>query len=110
MLTERYLQIFVALADEQHFGDAARVVGITQPPLSQGLRRLEASGPLEAPFGHAGDLGCEKLRNDAEREGSERNADAHDARLREVIAVGVQLYANGSANALGGRRGSYVEV
>ncbi|MDX6264168.1 MAG: hypothetical protein QOH84_5856, partial [Kribbellaceae bacterium] len=24
MLTERYLQIFVALAEEQHFGDAAR--------------------------------------------------------------------------------------
>jgi DNA-binding transcriptional LysR family regulator len=42
MLTERLLQIFVALADEQHFGDAARVVGITQPPLSQGLRRLES--------------------------------------------------------------------
>lgn len=42
MLAERYLQIFVALAEEQHFGDAARVVGITQPPLSQGLRRLEA--------------------------------------------------------------------
>ncbi|MEU8223466.1 LysR family transcriptional regulator [Kribbella sp. NPDC048915] len=41
MLTERHLQIFVALAEEQHFGDAARVIGITQPPLSQGLRRLE---------------------------------------------------------------------
>ncbi|MEU4193304.1 LysR family transcriptional regulator [Kribbella sp. NPDC026611] len=41
MLTERHLQIFIALAEEQHFGDAARVVGITQPPLSQGLRRLE---------------------------------------------------------------------
>ena len=55
MLTERHLQIFIALAEEQHFGDAARVVGITQPPLSQGLRGSRRwSGPSCSSAARAG--------------------------------------------------------
>jgi DNA-binding transcriptional LysR family regulator len=37
----RHLTLFVTVAEEGHFGHAADLLGMTQPPVSQGVRRLE---------------------------------------------------------------------
>ncbi|MFH8553772.1 LysR family transcriptional regulator [Streptomyces celluloflavus] len=94
-LTQRLLQQFVVLAEEQHFGRAAERLVMSQPPLSQAIQRLERGlgvalfdrGPRGARLTPAGRAFAEDARRLLEAQAAaidrvRRIASGHEGELR----------------------------
>lgn len=103
----RHLNFFVVIAEEQHFGRAAQRLNMTQPPLSQGLQRLEADlgvrlvnrGPRGVEMTEAGDELLPRARRLLEDAHRLRAAAVEHARQHDGVRVGVtgQLSARQTA-------------
>lgn len=107
----RHVQYFVTIAEEHQFGHAARRLGISQPPLSRGLQRLESElglrlferGPRGVSLTDAGAALLPHARRLLRTESALREAAETYAPARTGVRVGVvpQLPARQAANLAG---------
>lgn len=107
----RHVQYFVTIAEENQFGHAARRLGISQPPLSRGLQRLESElglrlfdrGPRGVSLTDAGAALLPHARRLLRTETTLREAAETYAPARTGVRVGVvpQLPARQAANLAG---------